>query len=685
MNALWRVALLFALSLGACSSGAGSGESSDLGDDATSADGAVAEVGAGEDSAGDAASDGALPDSRDADGDGSRPDSDDSSPSDGGDVDDMGESDDLDVVDADGGPACGTERIRQDLAIPTIDGHSLSAFVDRPAREGCALPTILVQTPYDKESAWSLFFGVERSDRPLFDSPDYNFVVVDWRGRFGSSGLPNANRGVWLAQDSYDTVEWIADQPWSDGKVGTWGVSALCGAQYRTAAGPTTTASNPDFNNGPPPHLAAMVPIMCSIRPSYRQAYPGGVLRHEWASGLDVLGFGVRPLYEGNPRENFLWDIVGSGSPVERMAVPALVVSGWWDLMPNETIAGFDELVEGSAVDVRGQHRLLIGPWIHFATGGAVSSGSVAALEEEELPYMDADRVIDQRSLAFFDHHLRGIDNEVTDWAPVRYHHENEGWKDAQQWPPRGADGQTLYLSASGLVGEAPDDESLSFPYDPADPSPTIGGSTLSPYLCLGHPNPLSCTLGLTAQPRLLHGPLSQAALLERGDHLVFSTGDLGDPLALLGPIEITVELATTGADTDLAVRVLDIDETGDPRLIGEGIQRLSARDDDRGYSEVVANQRYTLEVEVTKDFAYTLAAGHELAIMLSASNWPLYARNPGDGAVFFEDDVADGTPETFSYGTPATDVTLRGAGASLTNTVFLDGTSRIVIHTVGE
>jgi predicted acyl esterase len=584
----------------------------------------------------------------------------------------------------DSGPACGTERVRLDIGIPTLDGYELSALLDRPAQENCPLPTILLQTPYSKESAWTLFLSEERPDRPLFASPHYNFVVVDWRGFHGSSGLPHPGDGAWATQDSWDTVEWIAAQPWSDGQVGTWGVSALCVAQYRTAIGPVANAQHPDFADGPPPHLVAMVPIMCPLRPGYRQLYPGGALRHEAVVSLDVLGYGVRLHYENNPRQNWLWDLVDESMDTTRIRVPALVVSGWWDLYPKQVVEAWEEIRTSSDPSVRTQHRLLIGPWFHFACGGAVSEGALRPLTDGEKVYMDNERRIDIDSLAFFDHYLRGIQNDVPGWAPVRYHHEGAGWLDADQWPPSGGTTQTLYLDAQGeLVESPPAGGSLTFPYDPADPSPTIGGPSLSPYNCVGHPNPLACTLTPDEERILLHGPTSQAALLDRQDQLTFMTGVLTEPLVIRGGLRLFADVSTDGADTDIAVRILDVDETGDPLLIGEGIQRLSGRDGDRTYSEVVPGQRYSLVVDLVKDFAITIAPGHRLGVMVTGSNWPLFARNPADGAVFMRSDVLPATNETFSYGWPPVEVDMKGDGTPVVNTLFLDGNTRIEFGTV--
>ncbi len=117
----------------------------------------------------------------------------------------------------------------------------------------------------------------------------------------------------------------------------------------------------------------------------------------------------------------------------------------------------------------------------------------------------------------------------------------------------------------------------------------------------------------------------------------------------MIGEVTVHVELSTTGLDTDVAVRLVDIDDSGVARLMGEGIQRLTSRDEVRSFSEVTSGERYTVEVALLSHLAYTLPVGHRLGLILTASNWPLFARNPSDGAVFMASDVSPSTNETFS------------------------------------
>lgn len=508
----------------------------------------------------------------------------------------------LDAARPDSGDdRCSGPRISEVAAIGMRDGNTLHGLIDRP---DCPSPAVLIQTPYNAEGFKRAFLD-DRTGAPLFSSSHYAFVVTDWRGRFGSRAA-----AVMGAQphgtDGYDLVEWIAAQPWSDGKVGMWGVSALCVQQYRTAA-------------EQPPHLVAAVPIFCNKTTAYTNVYPGGVLRREYVDSLDRLGFGLRALYEAHPTEDALWRAAARALPASQIAVPMLVIAGWWDLDPAGTFATWRDLVSTGDPAARGAHRLLVGGWIHFATN-PLTGGGQRALDAEELTYADRMRRIETASLAFFDHHLRSVgDGQV---EPVRFEHVNRGWRTAPAWPPATVAARVFYLRTGGVLSEAAAGAgTLELRYDPTDPSPTVGGGTLD--------------------PGLHHGPTSQAPVLARTDHLTFATAPLRDVLPLLGSIEVALAVSTTGADTDFAVRLTDVAADGTHTLIGEGIRRLKLRDSYAAASPVVPGDRYDLVVPIGAPLAYDVPPGHRLGLIITSSNSPRYARNPNDGADFFADSAA--------------------------------------------
>jgi len=523
--------------------------------------------------------------------------------------------------DPDGAAPDCTEHIQEDLLVPLQDGQSLSAFARRPVNPDCQLPTILVQTPYNKENARSLWFGAP-APGPLFASLDYAFVVVDWRGYFGSAGAAVAQPDH--GADGYDVVEWIAQQPWSDGQVGTWGVSALGRVQYWTAV-------------RQPPHLVASVPIFSPMNTFYEEYYPGGVLRRELVDTLGLL-YG-QSLVEQHPLRDAVWIWLEGLYQPSDIAVPMLVVAGWYDLDNARSFRTWDSLVATSDPAVRAQHRMLVGAWHHFAAGGETAAGR--PLTAQELLYHDGEFRIQADSLSWFDFHLRGIDVTVPTWAPIRYVRDGEStWEEEDTWPPSTSQDLTLHLHADGSLDEtSPGAGQLSYLFDPADPSPTIGGQTLD--------------------FTLLHGPTDQADVLLRNDVLVFTTATLTEPLRIRGPVTVELAVGTTGIDTDFVVRLTDVDAAGNHLLLTDGVRRLTLRTTYSAVSPVIPGARYELTVPFTNQLAYTFAAGHRVGLIISSSSHPRFERNPGNGLSFYTD--------------PSTAV-------AVTNTIYTDGVSRLIL-----
>jgi predicted acyl esterase len=520
-----------------------------------------------------------------------------------------------------GGPVC-SAPIFEDVAVPLSDGKHLAGFVRRPPEDDCRLPAILVQTPYNKENVRALWFSGEESN-PLFESQDYAFVVVDWRGFHGSAAaaVPFPDHGA----DGHDVVEWIAAQPWSNGKVGTWGVSALGRVQYWTAV-------------HQPPHLVTAVPIFCTMNQTYLEYYPGGVLRRELVDTLEVL-FG-HSLIEAHPREDLVWSWLANQYDPADVKIPLLLVAGWYDLDNARSFRDWEAFLGQPGTGVGEAHRLLVGPWHHFAAGGE-SAGAGRPLTAEELRYHDRERRIQKESLAWFDYWMRGIDRGVSGWARVRYLAGGEAtWSAAPRWPLPSGETRAFYLRREGLLAESPGpSEALSFRFDPRDPSPTCGGQTL--------------------RPDLLHGPQDQAEVLARDDRLVFTTAPLPAGLRLRGPLELRLAVTTTGADTDFVVRVTDVDPQGRHLLLADGVRRLSLRDTYAAKSPVAPGTRYEIEVPVINQLAYNLGAGHRLGIILTSSSWPRFERNPGTGDDFY---AAASNPQ------------------AVTNTIFCDSASRLLV-----
>lgn len=175
-----------------------------------------------------------------------------------------------------------------DILIPMRDNLNLEADVYIPAGVDSA-QVILIQTPYNKDLfSWSLPMGVGLN----LNAYPYIWVIVDWRGFYGSAGAAtaNANRG----EDAYDVCEWIVDQPWHLDRIGTWGPSALGGIQYQM------------IRENHPNHTCA-VPLVAHAHQSYDSYFTGGVLEKARLEQLDALGYGLSPIVLANPYYNTLW------------------------------------------------------------------------------------------------------------------------------------------------------------------------------------------------------------------------------------------------------------------------------------------------------------------------------------------------------------------------------------------
>jgi len=454
---------------------------------------------------------------------------------------------------------------------------------------------------------------------------DYAIVAVDWRGFHGSADA--AVEGADYGEDGYDTVEWVAAQPWSDGKIGTWGVSAVGEQQYKTAA-------------NKPPHMTAAIPIFCNMNMKYEKFFPGGVPRREL---FDFIGpyYGMTEFLEEHPYCDGIWSYVENVYKARDIGIPVLVVAGWQDHNGTARLRVFDDLRAHGDPAARDEHKLLIGDWHHFAVG-CETEGMGREFTEQELEYVDVEHIVQEKSLAFFDYHLRGVDNEVAGWEFVHFIRAGESvWDSSGSWPIEPSVEMILYLEESGgLVPDAPAGGEIDFPYDPDDPSPTYGGQTI--------------------RFDLDHGPMNQSYVLVRDDAVLFESQPLDLPLRVQGAIRVDLAVKTTGVDTDFIIRLTDVDEEGEHLLIDEGARRLKLRDSLRYVSPVTAGERYDIEIPLINELAYTFAAGHKIGIIVSSSNSPRFDPNPNNGDDFYIDEESSIT---------------------VTNTIITDGYSKISIQ----
>jgi hypothetical protein len=489
------------------------------------------------------------------------------------------------------------------------DGKYLQVDVYRPG--GCTqCPTILIQTPYGKYlfAISGLPLGVHYN----INSSNYNFVVADWRGFYANAGAAysgSPSRG----RDGKDIVQWIAAQSWSDGKVGTWGPSALGVIQYETA-----------YNY--PPNLVCICPLVAAPQTYYNDYYPGGCLRTEYIEQLDGLGYGLSPLVEQYPVHNLIWQY-GIENPSwypDSIPVPALMIGGWYDHNVDQMLSFFNAIRAQSPANVRNQHKLLMGPWEH----GGSSTAHVGSANQGELMYTNAANWNDSLALLFFDYHMRGINNNWNAQPYINYYQMGENTRQTSSvWPVPGLSNVNYYfhddLTMDNTAPATPGN-SLSYAYDPNNPSPTIGGATL--------------------KAGLLQGPWRQDTAVEnRNDILVFSTAPLTQNVVMKGKAQVHLKASSDKTDTDFDVRLCDVDPGGRSMLVQTGVLRMRYRNgfNATDTAALVPGTIYTGTVDLAAS-CITFLAGHRIRVDISSSNYPQYNRNMNTGKAMYPGNSPD-------------------------------------------
>ena len=486
-------------------------------------------------------------------------------------------------------------------SIPMRDGKKLAADIYIPTSLAQGGPVILIQTPYNRlYYRYSLPLGVGLN----LSSSNYIFVIVDWRGFYGSASamVVNANRG----QDGYDVVEWIATQTWSNGKIGTWGPSALGKIQFQTA-------------KENPPHLTCIAPLVAAPQFDYSEYYPGGVYRTEYVQQLDNLGYGLSTFVLGNPFFSNTWTYVQNQNYYpSSIKVPAFMIGGWYDFNVEFMLPFFSGIQVSSDISVRNQHKLMMGPWAH----GGFGQANVGTCQQGELTFNEACHWSDSLVNRYFDAYLRDVDNNWSSEPVVRYFQIGENiWRESQQWPINGIQLVKLYFTENMTLQTSASGSNNAFStitYDPRNPSPTIGGPTL--------------------RNDLLQGPYDQAPLVEsRNDVLVFSTPVLSQNVRLVGSSKIHLFVSSNRPDSDFAIRLTDVYPDGKSMFVADGIKRMRFRN---GYrtsdtASMVAGTVYEVEIDLPNT-ATTFLAGHRIRVDITSSNYPRFDRNLNNGGAMY-------------------------------------------------
>ena len=506
------------------------------------------------------------------------------------------------------------ERADQ-VMVPMRDGVRLATDVYLPA-EPARHPTVLVRLPYDKSGRFSFMPQASR----LFNERGYAFVAQDVRGKVRSEG--KREPFVHELPDGWDTLEWIAAQPLSNGVVGMFGDSYYGFTQWAAAASGH-------------PALRAIVPRMTSTRIGNDWFHRQGVVClyqvAEWAAQTwvdealyeDVPNFSVRPLanvvsvvHGGRRSPSFdrwirispsdpSWTsgIFGEVDPPATLRIPALHSGGWWDVLQQGQV---DDFLTAHGSGALGQH-LIMGSTDHFDDPLLEDGEPVEDfLESEEALERFLPTYVGP-ALEFFERHLLG--REGPEIPVVRWHLANESWRVAETWPPPGArllrlhlaaGARALYGAEGGALADSPDSAGIDVPWvhDPADPVPDL------------IEDPWRSLLGLP----------DEREVESRTDVLTFTGEPASEPLDLAGPVRVSARLSGTGPIAHLAAKLVDVYPSDRARRILQGIALVA----DPSEGATVA-----LELGHT---GYRVRPGHRLRVELAASDFPRYLLDPGTG-----------------------------------------------------
>jgi len=519
------------------------------------------------------------------------------------------------------------------------DGVVLRADVYRPAAEG-KFPVLLQRTPYDRRN---FDFGLKGAQR--------GFVVIiqDVRGRYASDG--EFYTFVNEPNDGYDTVEWAAALPYSNGKVGMFGGSYVGATQMLAAI-------------AHPPHLAGICPVVTSSNYHDSWTYQGCAFEQwfnqSWSSGLaqDTLNRTVKngtntvngmwtfplsmyplfPVHESDgksaatlapyyldwlahPNYDAYWKKIAIEEHFADIQVPALHIPAWYDIFLGGSLKNYTGIRDhgGSDAARKGQHMLI-------AIGG--HSGSGRKIGEVDFGEDAAQFHEDEATLEWYEYLFKDAKNQFAG-KPVKIFVMGANvWRGEDDWPLARAKDTKYFLHSNGkanslrgngtLTPSAPARESEdSYVYDPAKPVPTVGG-------------PLCCD-SQHWQP----GPRDQRGLEARDDVLVYSTAPMAADMEVTGPVTLELWAKSSAADTDFTAKLVDVEPDGFARNLTEGILRARFRDSQETPTLITPGQAYKLKIDLWAT-SNVFKKGHSIRLEVSSSNFPRFDRNLNLGAMSY-------------------------------------------------
>ena len=544
--------------------------------------------------------------------------------------------------------------VQKNVPAEMRDGTTLVADVYRPGGEALdgEYPVLLTRQPYGKElpTVTGYLNAIKAARR------GYVVVIQDVRGRFGSEG--EWNPSVNEFEDGYDTVEWAASLPGSNGDVGMYGASYFGMTQWQAAVmrPPSLKSMAPgitwgNYLNGAQfrggvrelglriywwesvlaldslfreyskdrEKLGMLLPAHVDIVDNLPKEYgnlplkdlpdPGAVLPHMF----EALDLGIA---------DEVWKYLNIDGHYEDVEVPTFHIGCWYDVFLGETLRQYETMKQVAVERGSMTPRLLVGPWIHTTTFpsmvgdldfGLASSGG----------FLDCRGDMTDYHLRWFDATLKDDEDSLAGEPPVKVFVMGENrWRGYEEWPIPGSREEKWHLHAGGILSReastdgAPDE----YDYDPKDPVPTVGGALLMPDVYRA-------------------GARDQRPIEQRTDVLVYTSEELPEGYTAIGAAYVTLYAASSAPDTDFVARLVDVHPDG--RAIGmtDGIIRASAREsyptpgviEPVEPSPIVPGGVYEYMIDLWAT-GITFPKGHRIRVEITSSSFPRWDRNLNTG-----------------------------------------------------
>jgi putative CocE/NonD family hydrolase len=535
-----------------------------------------------------------------------------------------------------------------DVPVPMRDGTILRADVYRPSGPG-RYPVLLKRTPYDKGEPGR---RTQYLDPMRAGSHGFAVVIQDVRGRYASEGefYPFVNE----MSDGYDTVEWCASQPWSNGKVGMFGRSYHGATQWLAACAGA-------------PGLGALYPGLTSSDYHESWTYQGGALcwgflvswvtnglvldnfgklardkgytdatkqsliravdemprefRHLPPKDYPYIKDGLAPYFYDwldHPDADEYWARIRIEDRHDQINLPVFNTGGWFDCFLKGTIRNFTGM-RARRGEVGTRQRLLLGPWHHAKPYPSVSGTTYFGMHASE-GFIDLVGTV----LRWYGRWLRDDDNGIEKDPPVQLFVMGKNfWRYEREWPLPQTQFTPYFLHSKGKANTLNGDGVLSrdppggeppdvYLYDPRDPVPTIGGGSC-------------CYVFLTG------GQYDQRRAEARPDVLCYTTPPLTEDVEVTGPLTMQLYAVCSQPDTDLTAKLVDVCPDGCASNVADGIIRARYREGLATQKLIQPGEAYRYEIDLWAT-ANTFRKGHCIRLEISSSNFPRFDRNPNTG-----------------------------------------------------